>query len=63
MLGFSGGAPGLEFGEGGGADRFWEEFGCGLAGPGLDGRDGAVAALLPYEVGLGGAREESDSSW
>lgn len=61
MLGFSG-ALGLELGEGG-AGRLWAEFDCGLAGPGLEGREGGAEDPLPlYEVGLGGAREESASS-
>ena len=62
MLGLSA-ALGLELGEGGGAGRLWAEFGCGLAGPGLEGREGGAEAALPlYEAGLGGAREESASS-
>ena len=65
MLGRSGCACGLLEGEGGGAGRDWVEL--GLLGPGREGRDGAEGAPPlappPYERGLGGGKEESDSSW
>ena len=63
MLGLSG-ALGLLVGEGGALG--WLALGVGLAGPGLDGREGALGGpeLLPppYDCGLGGGREESASS-